>query len=316
MRICLIANPKAGASRPGFSPTAAHEALLAAGAEVVLRETGGPGTAREAASAVRPGEFDAVVVGGGDGTLNEVANGLAADIPVGIMPLGTMNVLARELRIPVDDLAAAAKVVVTGDASPIDMGWCNGRRFLLMAGIGFDADTVREVPPSVKDFIGGPAYVLGALRALAIQPEPLHYRITLLPPVLPRNIPTGRLSWSRPWRVRLRARGRMLVVANAGMYAGQLLLAPNASIRDGQLDLCLFREKNRLAFLGQLLNTALGRQHLDPNFLYRQVRRLHLDTSPPAAVQLDGDYFGRTPVEIRILPRSLRVLQPGPVPSS
>lgn len=289
MRVCLIINPTAGQSRPGGALPAIRECLSGSG-ELTVRETDSRGAGERLAAAIGPGEFDLIVACGGDGTINEVLNGLADHTPLGILPMGTANVLARELGIPLD-LPSACALLKSGAPKPIDLGWCNGRRFSLMVGIGFDAEAVREVVPNVKDLIGAPAYVLAGLKALANFPRPIRYRLRL----------TDR---------RLVQRGMMLVVANAASYAGALLLAPQAAIDDGWLDVCLFRERSKLAFLGQWVRVMLRRQLTDPNFVYLRDQRIVVQCSPPAAVQLDGDYFGRTPVEIRALPGAVRVIRP------
>jgi YegS/Rv2252/BmrU family lipid kinase len=259
-----------------------------------VRETEARGDAERWAGEISPEKYDLVVAAGGDGTINEVLNGLTADVPLGILPLGTANVLSRDLKIPIDDLEAACEILRTGEAHPMDLGWCNGRRFGLVAGIGFDAQAVKEVPPNIKDLIGAPAYVLSGLRALAQMERPLRYRLTL-------------------GKRKVKTRGMMLVVANAASYAGTLQLAPNASLNDGLLDLCLFRERGKLAFLWQWVLVLLRRQLSHPNFIYAPITEVHVICDPPAAVQLDGDYFCTTPVGIRVLPGVVKVMQPRPV---
>jgi diacylglycerol kinase (ATP) len=292
-RICLIVNPTAGQSKPGALVSEISERLGSWCTTLEVRETDSRGAGERLAKALQPGEFDLVVAVGGDGTINEVLNGLEDHTPLGIIPLGTANVLARELDIPIDDLDAACDMLRTCAPHPIDLGRCNDRRFCLMAGIGFDAEAVKEVPPSIKDLIGAPAYVLSALRALTTLPETIRYRLTL------------------PGR-RIRARALMLVVANAGSYAGTLRIAPLASIDDGYLDVCLFRERSKLAFLGQLVRVLMRRHLTDPHFQYFRAREMRIDCRPRAAVQLDGDYFGRTPVTIRVEPAAVRVVRPAP----
>jgi YegS/Rv2252/BmrU family lipid kinase len=289
-RICLIVNPTAG-QHPGANPLAEVRACVEPWAEVDVRQTDARGAGERIAGELGPDDFDLVVAAGGDGTINEVLNGLADHTPLGLLPLGTANVLARELKIPVNDLAGACELLRTGKPRATDLGWCNGRKFSLMAGIGFDAEAVKEVPPDIKDLIGAPAYVLSGLRALVQIPKAIRYRLTM---------PDGKFV----------SRGMMLVVANAASYAGPLQIAPLASIDDGLLDVCLFRERNRLAFLGQLFNVALRRQLKDPNFVYLNTAAVTVHCKPPAAVQLDGDYFGRTPVEIRTLPGAVRIVRP------
>lgn len=290
-RICLIVNPTAGQSKPGEALANVTDCLSAWCPDVVIRETAGKGDAEKIAKTLKPGEFDLAVAVGGDGTINEVLNGLPDHTPLGIVPLGTANVLARELKIPVNDLAGACEVLRTCRARPVDLGVCNGRKFSLMVGIGFDAEAVKEVPPNIKDLIGAPAYVLSGLRVLNQMRRALRYRLTL---------PKGRIV----------SRGMMLVVANAASYAGDLQIAPLASLEDGLLHLCLFRERNQIGFLGQLFQVLRRKQLEDPNFLYRMTEWVHVQCTPPAAVQLDGDYFGKTPVDIRCLPGAVRIVRP------
>jgi diacylglycerol kinase (ATP) len=290
-RICLIVNPTAGQAKPGVALREVVECLSAWCPKVEVRETDCRGAGERIAREVKPGEFDVVIAMGGDGTLNEVLNGLGPHTPLGVLPLGTANVFARELGIPVNDLPAACEVLRTCTPRPVDLGCCNERRFSLMAGIGFDAEAVKEVPPNIKDLIGAPAYVLSGLKALADMPRPLRYRLTL------------------PDRT-IRASGMMLVVANAASYAGAMQMAPLASLDDGWLDLCLFRERNKLAFLGQWFNVLMGKHLQDPHFSYHRAQSVRVETDPPSAVQLDGDYFGRTPVDIRVLPGAVHVIHP------
>lgn len=296
MRLRVIANPTAGQGRGGRALDEALECLRVLGAVVDLRTTAARGDAERLAGESGPANADVVVVAGGDGTINEVVNGLDGRLPLGLLPLGTANVLARELGIPLGDAGAACEIITTAQPRPLDLGECNGRRFVLMAGIGFDAEAVKEVPPSVKDLIGAPAYVISGLKALAQIPGAIRYRLFL------------------PDR-EVRARGMMLVVANAASYGGPLQMAPRASIDDGLLDLCFFAERNRLAFLGQLANVLLGRQLHDPRFLYERTAEVRVACYPTASIQLDGDYFGRTPAHVRALPGALQVLAPAAPPT-
>lgn len=294
MRLCVIANPVAGQSRPGSALPQIEEYLSAWAERLEIRETGGKGDGERIARGIGPGEFDVVAAAGGDGTINEVLNGLGDHTAFGLIPLGTANVLARELKIPVNDLRAACEVLRTGQPRPMDLGWCNGRRFCLMAGIGFDAEAVKEVVPNVKDLIGAPAYILSGLRALTIIKSPIRYRIY------------------QPDRRRMVFRGMMLVVANASGYGGPIQIATDAGVDDGWLDLCLFRERRKLQFLWQWVLVLLRRHRDDPHFVYRRAKEVRVECTPPAAVQLDGDYFGRTPVEIRVLPDAVSVIRPAP----
>lgn len=291
-RVVIILNPRAGQGRHDLSPEQLRAAFAEGGAEVRLLQTSRRGEAENWAASLRAEETDLLVCAGGDGTLNEVLNGLRAPVPVGILPLGTANVLAREMGVPLGNSRAAVRALLQGTPTPVDLGDCNGRRFALVASIGFDAEAVRDTPPALKDLIGAPAYVLAGLRKLAELRRPLRYRLTV-----------GRRT--------LVSRGMMLVVANAATYAGWLQIAPAAALADGWLDCCLFRERSRLGFLLQWLLVLLRRHQQHPGFLCRRVREVRVECRPAAAVQLDGDYWGRTPVEIRVLPAAVRLVRAG-----
>ena len=296
MRVCLIVNPRAGA-RPEAALEQIQQSLAGWCERLDVRLTDSAGAAERIAKSLDPGEWDRCVAVGGDGTINEVVNGLPDGLPLAIIPMGTANVLARELRLPLNDPVAACEVLRECEPQPMDLGWCNGRRFCLMAGIGFDAAAVRDVVPNIKDLLGAPAYVLSGLKALAEMPGPIRYRLTL------------------PDR-QVVARGMMLVVANAAGYAGPLQLAPMARLDSGCLDVCLFVDKSRLGFLGQLWNVLQHRQMEDPQFKYFHATELTVATSPSAAVQLDGDYFCRTPVTLRVLPGAVQVVRPATAPDA
>jgi diacylglycerol kinase (ATP) len=290
VRVLLIVNPIAGQARPGSAVPRLRECLRGFASECVVHLTEDRGDARRAASRVAPDRFDAVVAVGGDGTINEVVNGLAVDVPLGIIPLGTANVLARELGIPVNDLPAACQLLRTVHPRPIDLGLANGRRFTLMAGIGFDGAVVQEVLQPVKERIGAPAYVLAALGTLA------RYGATGL------TVETE--------RERFETSAFMLVAANAATYAYGIEVAPFASLDDGWLDLCVFEQKNKAEFLRQSLAVLARRHEQHPDVRYVRARRVRVTADQPLAIQLDGDLHGRTPAEIELLPAALRVFRP------
>jgi diacylglycerol kinase (ATP) len=213
----LIINPTAGQARPQTTPAALQETLAPFVGKTLV--TQGPGDAEAAAhEASTEGRFDAVLVAGGDGTINEVVNGLMAGheqghatLPLGLIPLGTQNVLSHELQIPAGDPSAFTDVLRGGKTRGIDLGRIEDRYFALMAGFGFDAAVVRDVLLPVKELIGPAAYALSTLRTLA------NYRST---------------------SIRLRLDGEevtteayLVVVANAASYAFRhVKMTPSLSV--------------------------------------------------------------------------------------
>lgn len=297
MTALLIFNPVAGSGRPG-EELARIEATL--GTLVSQRiVTQGPGDA-EAAARAAVGAFDSVLAAGGDGTINEVVNGLLAANPadgplpaLGLVPLGTQNVFAHELGFPRGNLDAVAGLLRAGKTRAIDIGQAGPRRFALMAGFGFDAAVVAEVAKPVKELIGPAAYAFATLGALA------KYRSTSV-----RLTLDGEEVLTEAF---------VVVVANAASYAyRQIKMAPFASLDDGWLDICVFERPlfDKFGFATQIL-ALLARRHLrDPRVRYYRARRIRIESDPPIMGQLDGDMFASTPLDIAVLPRALTVFVP------
>ncbi len=289
MKIKLIANPVAGGdARKKIDRIVSW--MQARGVAVETTLTQARGDARKAAAAARFGDFDRVVAAGGDGTLNEVINGLApSEIPLAFIPLGTTNVFALEVNIPLD-LERACALVLDGAPRPISLGQADGQRFLLMAGIGFDAEVVRGVRLSLKRRVGKLAYLVSGLGALCrYRPQPLE--------VTPED-GVSRLAYG-------------VVICNSRLYGGSFVLSPGASLYNETLSLCLLLSKNRLGFLLSMIKIALGRPLLADEAIQLQTRRVVV-TGSNVPVQLDGDYLGELPGEFQATYGELcLVLPPG-----
>ncbi len=302
MNALLVVNPAAGQGKPREALSALNIALKPLIGRVF--ETQKVGDAEAAAQAAAKEGFDALLVAGGDGTVNEVINGLmtapgaSGPLPLGLVPLGTQNVLASEIGLPAtDDLNAVAALLRAGKTRRLDLGQAGTRYFVLMAGFGFDAVVVREVLGPVKDLIGPAAYAFATLGALA------KYRSTAITLTLDGET--------------VRAEAFLVVAANAASYAyRQIKLAPFAAPDDGWLDICVFERPriglgmDRVGFASQMVS-VLARRHLrDPSIRYYRARTITLSSDPPISGQLDGETFGETPVTIRIIPSALSVFVP------
>lgn len=227
-----------------------------------------------------------IVVAGGDGTVNGVLNGLAPGAAtLGVVPLGTSNVLARELEIAsVDD---ALDRLARGETRPISLGEIvrdgETRRFVLMAGAGFDGAVVRDVRLSEKRAIGKGAYVLSALRTL--------------------------WNWDAS-QLKVTGGGRSVschgvIVCNASKYGGNFVLAPEADLfAPGFQVLCI--SGGRLSYLGLALGLLNGTAAFSSNVTSFQAATLEI--AGEKALQLDGDYVCPTPVAIRTLPDLVRLV--------
>lgn len=290
MKIKLIANPIAGGdARTQIDKV--RSAFIARGAEVDLVLTAARGDARQAAAAARDGGYDRIVAAGGDGTLNEVLNGLyPATIPVAFIPLGTVNVLALELGIPFD-LAAATAVAVDGALQRVTLGAIGEEKFLLMAGIGFDAAVVRTVSSRLKRRIGRFAYVAAALQILC----------KWQPPALTVTLDDGRSEAAES-----------LIVGNGRLYGGRFSLTPGARLGAPDFEVLILRRAGRLALLRILAAALCGVPPRPADGL--RLRTTRLNVAGEAAVQIDGDDPGPLPLQLRAIPGAAVLVVPATLP--
>jgi YegS/Rv2252/BmrU family lipid kinase len=299
MRPLVIVNPVAGYGRPAVDMAPIEAAFASLDAEIHATEHAGDAEA-SAYDAVASGRADIVVAGGGDGTLNEVVNGVlrardggAALAGIGVLPLGSQNVLAAELGIPSGDPAGVAALITAGKTLPVDVGKVGDRYFTLMAGFGFDAAVVHGVVPMVKGLMGPVAYAFATLGELA------RYKSTRMMLTLDDE--------------RIDTDAFVVVVANASSYAFRdIKVAPFASITDGWLDVCAFERppSDRIGFATQLM-LLLARRHLkDPRVRYFRAKRIQIESDPPVQSQLDGEMGAYTPLEITIVPNGVPIFVP------
>lgn len=286
-RPLVIFNPTAG-SRRRRRLEAFLAALRAGGAAPILRETTGVGHARRLAFGAEQEGADALVVAGGDGTINEAINGLAgSDVPLAIVPMGTANVLAAEIGLA-GDAEAIAAAALDGPVARVSLGMVGQRRFAMMAGIGFDAHVVRTVDPAIKRRLGKLAYVLATAMLLGRYRCP---RYTVLA--------NGR-----------RFVAGAVILAKGQHYAGRFVCAPDARLEAPSLELCLFRAGSRLAILRYALALALGSIHRQPDVEILSVREAEIEGPPDDPVQGDGDLIGQLPARIAVAPETLLLSVP------
>lgn len=286
-RIKLIANPVAGGdATPKIQQ--AKACLGAQGAQVELALTAVRGDALRAAQTAKSDNFDLIVAAGGDGTLNEVINGLApSTIPLAFIPLGTTNVFALEAGIP-RDIAAACRIALTGTPTPVCLGRADRTRFLLMAGVGFDAEVVHQVDLRLKRYLGKLAYVVSALR------------IFFGPP-----LPTIELTLDDGSQLQ----GHGVIIGNGRFYGGRFSLTPGASLQEDRFEVCLLQKAGRLNLLHFLLRMLLHRPLAPAGGKLFKARELTL-RGDAVSVQIDGDPHGRLPMKFRVLSGELVMVMP------
>ncbi len=289
-RADFIINPISGQGASLRAADVAERLLRAAGVSVVRHVTTSAGEGRAIASRLDPSSSLVVAVGG-DGTLNEVVTGLTANIPVGLVPVGTANVVARDLRIP---LAArrAAELILSGDARPIDVGRINDRRFLAMLGVGFDGAIVHAIAEARRGPISKLTYVRPSLRALS------RYRSTPLALTVDGVRVDGPVFGA--------------IIANTRNYGGFFAAVPQARIDDGLLHWVAYRRPGKFALLQSFIAAATRREMGATHAVYGSGRVIRIESQDqgPVPMQADGDDYGFLPATITILPAAARVIRP------
>ena len=269
--------------------------LRAQGWQVEWRDTDRPGRATELAAGAAERGLPLVFVCGGDGTLNEAANGLAGgDTALAAIRAGTVNLWTNELRIPRRPVQAV-KAAIEGERRRVDLGRAGERYFLLMAGYGLDGAIARRVHPGLKRRLGAVIYAIAAIR------ETIGYRSS---PVTLRFDGEEHL-----------AQVLMLVAGNTRSYAGLAEITREAQVDDGLLDVCVYQGKGSLDIILHVLRTLLRRHLRSDKVLYRKARRLEMDWSEPLPVQLDGDAYDMSPTRVEVVPGALWVAAPRGVSS-
>jgi len=254
-----------------------------------LELTSRPGDARRIAAEAVASGFQTVVAAGGDGTINEVVNGVAGSgARMGILPMGTVNVLAKEIGIPEGDLAAAWQVVERGHALALDLPQANERYFIQLAGVGLDAEVVRSTNLDLKKTLG-----------------PLSYILTLV-----------QLAASKPPRVMVEAPGWgereccFALIGNGRLYGGPFPLFKRASLNDGLLDVVVFKNQSHWDVIRYFQAIAFGTHPELHDVEYFQTPSLFVRSSCEVPVELDGEVAGTLPCEFRLAPHKLHVLAP------
>ncbi|MCY3880669.1 MAG: diacylglycerol kinase family lipid kinase [Chloroflexi bacterium] len=274
----IVANPRARGMRR-FDSEEALRRLEAQGFEARLEFPDSPaGTAAAAREAAERGDA-LVFVLGGDGTVRLAAGALAgSESALAVLPGGTANVWAKEAGIP-RNLLRALHAHLDGQQVAMDLGRANGEPFLLMAGIGWDAQIAATVTPTLKRRLGVLAYVLHGI--------PMLHRLR-----------TTTLAWETETASGVEGVG-LVVVSNTRLYGGILTFSPEASARDGQLDACIFTPGNAVEALRQALKVVVRRHPGDARVRELRTSRFEV-TTPGIPVQLDGDVVGETPVALTV----------------
>ncbi|HEX6105816.1 MAG TPA: lipid kinase [Gemmatimonadales bacterium] len=291
-RALVLINP--GARRGGEGCEEVVARLESLGIAHLLEQVGKPDQVADQVRRHRA-EVDRVIVGGGDGTLHLALQGLVeTGLPLGIIPLGTANNLARTLGIPTDPLEAC-EVIAQGHRRRIDLGWVNGRYFFTTASIGLSVRITEELSAESKRRWGPLAYALTALRVLR-RTRPFHARI----------------AWAGGTRD---SRTVQIVIGNGRYYGTALTVAEDATIDDASLDLYSLEVRHWWQLLALAPALKRGRQAEKPLVESLRAQEFEVVTRRPRAIDVDGEIGGTTPARFRVLPRALDVFVPVPRPA-
>ena len=233
--------------------------------------------------------FEKIVAAGGDGTINEVVNGLAGtNATLGLLPIGTMNVFATELGLPVHDLELCWNIIRNDSIRVVDLPKANQKFFVQLAGVGLDAQVVKETSAQLRRSFGPLSYIISAVQIAARQPPRLF-------------IQSEDTSIDE---------GSFVLVGNGRLYGGPFPFFKHAALDDGLLDVVVFKRLGYLEIIKYLQDVVFSSDIRVPEIEYFQTRRLRVESDQSVPVELDGELVGNCPVEFSLQERSLRVLVP------
>jgi YegS/Rv2252/BmrU family lipid kinase len=286
-RLLIIRNPTAG-QRRARDYTRALGLLEEAGCAVTVAETTARGDAERIAREADEAAYDTVVAAGGDGTINEVVNGLAGrSLPLGVIPLGTSNVLAHEIGIG-SDIARAVETILTGRRQPVAAANAGGRYCCLMVSAGYDARAITRVRPALKRLLGEGAYfiagfeeiIAGTRRMLSVEIDGKPYEAA------------------------------SVIVMNGRLYGGKFVCAPDAEMREPSLHAVLLTRTGRWNVMRYGLALVANRLHrlADVRIIPATSVRILAPAGEPC--QSDGDLIGEAPMDISVEANAVEILFP------
>jgi diacylglycerol kinase (ATP) len=288
----LIYNPTSGREILKKNLSDILQKLEIAGYEASCHATTGEGDATNAARIAVEREYDIVIAAGGDGTINEVVNGLAEQEyrpKLGIIPAGTTNDFARALQIP-RDVGAAVDIITKGELIPVDIGRFNDKYFINIAGGGRITEITYDVPSKLKTMLGQLAYYLKG--------------IEMIPSIKASDV---RIEYDGKL---FEGEVMLFLVGLTNSIGGFEKIAPDSSINDGLFSLLILKKTNLAEFV-RISTLALRGEHInDPNIIYTQANRIKVHSNEKVMVNIDGEFGGLLPAEFENLYRHLEVFVP------
>ncbi len=255
----------------------------------ILCTTSGAGEAERLARNAAVEGYEKIVAAGGDGTVNEIVNGIAGhNVSLGLLPIGTMNVFATELGLPLNDLASCWQIIEQNRTHRVDLPRANGQHFVQLAGVGLDAQAVKETSRAFKRNFGPLSYLISAVQVAS-----------RTPPVL--RIESDDAVTNE---------GSFVLVGNGRLYGGRFPFFKQAVMDDGLLDVIVFKRLNYLDIIRYLQDVVFTPQISSPEVEYFKTKHLRVTSDETVPVEIDGELVGNCPVEFKIRAGGLRVLTP------
>jgi diacylglycerol kinase (ATP) len=237
--------------------------------------------------------FGKIVAAGGDGTVNEVVNGISgSNAALGLLPIGTVNVFAMELGLPSRDLKVCWDIIQGDNVRLVDLPSANGRCFVQLAGVGLDAQVVKETSLAFKHSFGPLSYLISAAQIAGRQP----------PKLVIESADTSVNEAS------------FVLIGNGRLYGGPFPFFKRAIIDDGLFDVVVFKRLGYLEIIKYLQDVIFSSDIRAPEIEYFQTRRLRITSEQDVPLELDGELAGSCPVEFEIQQKTLRLLAPSPAP--
>jgi len=261
-------------------------------ADILLLETTSPEEATALAREAAEHGAEKIVAAGGDGTLNAVVNGMAShtNVTLGLLPVGTMNVFAREIGLPME-VRRCWDVILANNTRKVDLGVANGRFFLSNAGVGLDAQVVAETDKEFRKQIGPLSYVIKGLE-IASRPAP---------------------------EILVQAEGHekiqatFVMIGNGRFYGGPFEVFTGGTMNDGLLDVVLFKRMSQWDALRYLHGLLCGKSQDLRDLVRLRAAKLSVDSVAAVPYEVDGELAGNTPVKFEVKQSALTVLIPGAV---
>ena len=282
----VILNPTAGSPEHIRSWQERVESLAG---DCPVRITSHSGEAEALARGAVEEGFARIVAAGGDGTVSQVANGLAgSNATLGVLPMGSVNVFAMELGLPVLNLQRCWEIIEDTNVRLVDLPSANGKHFVQLAGVGLDAQVVKETSLAFKRSFGPLSYLISAAQIAARQPPKLFIESEHSPV----------------------EEGSFVLIGNGRLYGGPFPFFKHAVIDDGLFDVVVFTRLGYLEIIKYLQDVVFSSDIKVPEIEYFQTRQLRITSEQDVPLEVDGELAGSCPVDFRIGERTLRVLAP------